>query len=233
MEEKLIIEAKRKNKTPKLLDRLQTFGFTKVASMDQDIVLEKMSGEELSGKALLDYRIILKNKTIECVYSIGPKETKRKRLLKLFPIFLNMVLLIEDDYEVKISTLFKPVSTFLMEVGQLVDKDAVDLAATLEEVETKQSDLAKKYAELVRSSEENARLLLECERRRDELEERVKVLERLSDDTLKEELYKCIKLHEGTIELSEFCESYGIPMTRAEEGLELLVREGYIKRRND
>lgn len=231
-EEKIIIQAKRKRKIGKLTGLLRELGFTNVKTIGNDIVAEKLLGESLSSKqALLDYRIIFGKNNIELQFSIPQKESRKKRMLTLFPIFLNAALLAEDEYEIRVSTIFNQVNVFLSDVSKVIDKDTVDLASELSELKTKYDDLSKKYAELVRSSEENARLLLECERRRDELHQRTHNLEKLSDEALKEELYKWVKIHEGTINLEEFCKAYNMPTKRAEEGLELLVREGYIKKR--
>lgn len=233
MEEKLVIEAKRKKKGTKLARKLQELGFTRVEVTKGEIIAEKARGEELSGKTNLDYGIVFREKAIEITYTISQKESKKKRLLQLFPLIIDILLLAEDDYEIKVSTLYKEVSAFFADVGKVVDKDAVDLASEKEELTLKFNDLSKKYAELVRSSEENARLLLECERKRDELQGRVRSLEKMSDDALKEELYKWIKLHEGSLELMEFCESYRVPIARAEEGLTMLIQDGYIKKRSE
>ncbi len=233
-EEKIFINAKRKKKLKKLNETLQELGFTKVKAIGNDVIAEKLLGEELSGKtAPLDYKIIFGKNNIEFVFSIPPKESKKKRLLTLFPIFLNAALIAEEEYDIKLSTLFNQVSGFLNDVSKVIDKDAVDLATELEEMKARHDDLSKKYAELVRSSEENARLLLECEHRRDELHQRTQELEKLSDEILKEELYKWIKIHEGSIDLEEFCKAYSMPLKRAEEGLGMLMREEYIKKRND
>jgi len=232
-DEKLVIEAKQKKKINKLVEALRGLGFSRVSVTGGGVVAEKFMGDDLAGKAPLDYRIVFGKNSIEFNYHIQTTESKKKRLLSLFPIFLNAALLAENEYEIKLSTLFSHVSVFFNDFVKTLDKDTVDLATELEELEAKHSDLSKKYSELVRSSEENARLLLECERHRDELHQRSQQLEKLSDGLLKEELYKWIKLHEGSIDLEEFCKAFGMPLKRAEEGLDMLMREGYLKKRND
>lgn len=233
-EERLGITARRKKKLKRLNELLRSLGFTRVRTSGNDVIAERMFGESLSGKqSALDYRIIFGKNEIEFSFTVPSKESRKKRLLALLPIALNAMLLAEDEYEIKLSTLFRHVSGFFSDISQVIDKDAADLANELEEVTGRYEDLSKKYAELVRSSEENARLLLECEHRRDELHRRTHDLEKLSDELLKEELYKWIKLHEGTVDLSEFCRIYCMPLKRGEEGLDMLVREGYVKKRND
>ena len=148
------------------------------------------------------------------------------------PTFTNIALLAEDQYEIKLNAFFRQINSFLGDLYNVIEKDAIDLSSELEEIKTKYNDLSKRYTELIRSSEENARLLLECERRRDELHQRTHQLEKLSDETLKEEIYTWVKIHDGNINLEEFCRTYSLPVKRAEEGLDMLVREGFIKKRD-
>ena len=53
----------------------------------------------------------------------------------------------------------------------------------------------------------------------------------MSDDLLKESLYNWIKLHGGTIDIREFSKSHSVALSRSEEGLNMLIREGFIRRR--
>lgn len=233
-EEKIAITAKRKKKLKRLNELLRSLGFTRVRASGNDVIAERMFGESLSGKpSALDYRIVFGRNAIEFGFTVSPRESRKKRLLALLPILLNAALLAEDEYEIRLSTLFSHVSGLFNDISGVIDKDAIDLASELDDMTLRYDSLSKKYAELVRSSEENARLLLECEHRRDELHQRTHELEKLSDELLKEEIYKWIKIHEGAIDLAEFCRIFSMPLKRAEEGLDILVREGYIKKRND
>lgn len=55
----------------------------------------------------------------------------------------------------------------------------------------------------------------------------------MSDDMLREALYSWIKLHNGYIDVKEFAQANSVAVMRAEEGLNLLIQEGYIRRRLD
>jgi C-terminal processing protease CtpA/Prc len=114
---------------------------------------------------------------------------------------------------------------------KLTSKDAIDFSTELSEIQGKYKSLEAKYSDLLRSSEENARILLECERKRDELSKRIEQLEKVSDEALKEMLYDWIKLHGGTINIAEFAKLQRMSVSRVEEGLNMLITEGYIKRR--
>lgn len=232
-EEKIMVGARRRKKLEKLQHVIKSLGFTSTKISNNSLIAEKMFSEDLSGRGQLDYRILFDKEFIELTFTIPPKTSKRSRLLALFPVFFNAIVLAENYYEIKASTLFNNLTELLNDITKVIDKDAIDLSTNLDDIRKKHSDLSKKYADLVQSSEENARLLMECERRRDELHQRTHELEKLSDEVLREELFNWVKLHDGNIDMNEFCKAYGLAAKRVEEGLEMLIRDGYIKRIND
>jgi hypothetical protein len=232
MEEKIIVTAKRKKPLSKLAPVLGELGFSKVAYSKKKLVVEKSGGEDLYGKKHLHYRIVFGDKDVEFSYSIPSSSTKRRRMLEIYPVLINTVRIAEDFYEIKASTLLEPVLYLLKEMDAVVGRDALDVSSELDALNEKHQTLTKKYEELVRSSEENARILLESERRREELNKRNEELESLSDETLREELFKWLKVHNGSINIREFSKAYGAQSKRVEEGLNQLIKEGYIKKRS-
>jgi len=231
-EEKLSIKAKRKKVLSNLTPVLGELGFSRVNYSKDKLVVEKTQGEDLSGKKHLHYRIIFGKNSIEFIYSVPENTSKRSRMLEVFPVFLNAVRMAEEHYEIKPSHLFEPVIELLKEVETVLDKDVVEMSSQMDSSKEKLNYLTKKYEDLVRSSEENARILLECERKRDESQRRIDELQGISDDALKEELFRWLRMHNGNIDLAEFSKSHGnITSKRIEEGLNLLLKEGYIKKR--
>jgi hypothetical protein len=233
MEEKIVISAVRKKPLTKLASLLGELGFSRIAIAKDRLIVEKITGEDLSGKPNLDYRILFLDNTLEFIYGIPPKSSKTSRMLELMPLLLNVLNLSEEFYDVKSSGVFSPMISLLGDLNKVVDKDAAELSAELEDVKSKFASLNSRYNDLVGSSEENARILLECERRRDELRKMVDKLQALSDERLKEELYNWLKMRNGNIDLEEFGKAHDVPPGRAEEGLDMLIREGFIKRRLD
>lgn len=232
-EEKITIGTRRRKNLEKLQKAIQNLGFTNIRNSDNSLIIEKMFSEDLSGRGQLDYRITFAKEFIEMAFTIPPKTSKQNRLLVLFPAFFNAIMLADDYYEIKAKTLFIHLTELLTDITKVIGKDAIDLSTNLDDLKKKHNDLSKKYADLVQTSEENARLLMECERRRDELHHRTHELEKLSDEVLREELFNWVKLHDGSIDMTEFCKAYGLAVKRVEEGLEMLIRDGYIKRINE
>lgn len=233
MEEKITVKAIRTKRLSSLASRLGELGFSRISYTKDRLSIEKIAGEDLKGKPNLDYRIIFLENSVEFIYDVAPKASKRARILELLPVFLNVLVLCEDYYEIKSSSIFSYVIDALSDLRKVVDKDVVELSAEYEDLKSRFDSLNMKYRDLVGSSENNAKILLECEKRRDELMSLVDNLKAMSDDRLKEELYVWLKMHNGYIDVSEFGKANEVPPSRVEEGLDMLIREGFIKRRID
>lgn len=231
MEEKINVPGTRSKRLTHLASRLGELGFSRISYTKERLAVEKIAGEDLKGKPNLDYRIVFLDKSIEFSYGVAPKASKRARMLELLPVFLNVLVLAEDYYELKPSAVFSHVLNLLLDLRKVVDKDVVELSAELEDLRARHDSLNSRYKDLVGSSEENARILLECERRRDELMKVVEKLRAMSDERLKEELFVWLKMHNGYIDVRDFGKAHEVSPSRVEEGLDLLIREGFIKRR--
>ncbi len=227
--ETISVKARRSKKAGGLVDALSRAGFDNVRE-GATITCEKYQVEDLKGTKSLDYSLSFSNDAITLSYSVLPKDSRNGRLLKLLPLFFDSLELSKAYYEVDIASLLSLMHDLVVRLEPVIDKEALDFSQELSLFSKKYDDLSKRYQELLRSSEENARVLLECERRRDELESRVKSLESLSDEVLKEELYKWVVAHNGSIDIEQFCTAYVLSSARVEEGIALLVKEGYLKR---
>jgi hypothetical protein len=231
MEEKITIRAARKKSLKSLSSLLGELGFSKIVLSKDRLSVERITGEDLKGKPNLDYKAIFLDDSIEFIYGIPPKVSKRTRQLELLPLFLDILALCEDFYDIKISMVFSQIQELFADMRKVVGKDAIELSAELEDLRSRYDSLNSRYKDLVGSSEANARILLECERRRDELMNLVNKLRAMSDERLQEEIYIWLKMHNGNIDLHEFGSAHDLAPSRVEEGLDMLIKQGFIKRR--
>lgn len=230
-EEKIVVSATQRKPLKSLAGLLSGLGFTRIVYSSNTLSVEKIKGADLQGRPYLEYRIEFKPSAITFIYSFSAKHSKIARLLDLMPTFLNILQVAEEYYEVRPTSIFSPVNALLTETSKIIDRDALEFSTQLSELQAKYNDLSSKYGDLVRSGEANTRLLLECERKRNELQKKLNKLSGMGDDLLKESLYNWIKVHGGTIDVREFSKANSIALTRSEEGLNMLIREGYIRRR--
>lgn len=230
-EEKISVLATQKKSLNGLATLLSELGFTKIAYLKKGLSIEKIKGQDLKGKPYLEYRVEFNEDSINLVYSLPMHRSKMARLLELMPTFLNIIQVAEEYYDVKPSSIYAHITAVLAEVSKILDRDAVEFSTQLSELQGKHADLSAKYEDLVRSSEANTRILLECEQKKDELEKKLAKLSGMSDDLLKESLYNWIKIHGGTIDVREFSKAHSIAVNRAEDGLNMLIQDGYVRRR--
>jgi len=230
-EEKIIVSATQKKPLKSLAGLLSGLGFTRISYGNNVLSVEKIKGADLQGRPYLEYRIEFKADSITFIYSFSAKHSKIARLLDLMPTFLNILQVAEEYYDVRPTSIFSPVNALLTETSKIIDRDALEFSTQLSELQARYNDLNSKYDDLVRSGEANTRLLLECERKRDELQKKLNRLSGMGDDLLKESLYNWVKVHGGTIDVRDFSKANSIALTRAEEGLNMLIKEGYIRRR--
>lgn len=229
--EKLEIPAERQKAAKELLALFGDLGFNRIELTHDDLLLEK-SSSDLHGKDVLDYRITFSKKKITLEYWIPPTLKRKKRFMEIFPVFLHALRIAGEGYFIDGVSLYTPLLNFLDEIMAGMDRNTIELAADLDELKRKYAGLQKRYDELIRSSEENARILIECERKRNELYNRVKKLEGTSDDILRQEVFEWIKSHGGKIDIIEFSKQHSIPVGRTEEILDGLLREEFIRRKN-
>lgn len=232
-EEKITINGKNKKPLSKLVKLIGGLGFNKIDLKKDQLIVEKNQGEDISGRTYLHYKVIFSKNKIEFIYSIVDRMTRRRRLVECYPVLLSILKIIEDYYELNSFDLLSPVVELLKEMEKTIDKDSIDISSELDEFKEKYSSMVKKYEDLVRSSEQNARVLLETERKLEEKTRRVEELEKMSDESLKEQLFTWIKIRGGSINMDEFCKINLIEKKRAEEGLNLLIKEGYIKKKSE
>jgi len=232
-EEKINIAAKQKKPLKGLAALFSGLGFTRITYSKDVLTVEKTKGQDLEGKPYLEYRVEFGPEAMDFTYAVSPDKRKIARLLDLLPVFLNIIQVAEDYYDIRPTSLFSHINAVLSESSKIIDRDALEFSTQLTELEARYADLNAKYEDLVRSEEANTRILLECERKRDELQKKLTQLTGMSDDLLKESLYNWVRIHGGTIDVREFSRANSVALTRTEEGLNMLIREGFIRRRSE
>ncbi|MBN2478584.1 hypothetical protein JXB01_04820 [Candidatus Micrarchaeota archaeon] len=233
MEMKTIeLKAKLKGKSFSSLSKeFSELGFSSISVKKNALALVKDTGKDLEGKPHKDYEILLEKNKVIFKYSVMTPSEELRRRLEVLPVFLSVLTIINSSYIIDLLPVYEEMDKAIKDMTSLVSREGIDYTAEISSLKIKNDSLKRKYDELVSSSEENARILLECERRRDDLNRRVDSLEGMSDELLKEKLFKWIKIHNGTVSIDDFSSANKISPSRTEEGLNLLIREGYIKRK--
>lgn len=232
MEEIIKIKSDRKKPLKDLIPQLGKLGFTKINYSKDILIVEKVESENLSGKPYLFYSIELTPTDVIVRYVLPSPESRLSRSLEMGLLSLNLFRLISGYYDVSVSSVYPFYYALLTSLSEAVGKEKLEAVSQLNATKLRHDSLEKKYKDLVRSSEQNARILVESERRDEELSEKIKKLEGITDEVLQEIIFEWIRGHSGEINVYEFAKFHSIPVGRVEQGLDLLIRNGYIKRRS-
>ena len=230
MEEVIKISTKRKKTLKPLLPKLGGLGFTRLSYSEDKLVIEKIESEDLSGKPYLFYSAELARNGITVKYTVPSMKTKLARTTDMGIMMMNLFLLLRDHYEIPLHAIYPFYFPLLRSLAEALESAKLETFSQLTELQTKYHSLDKKYKDIIRSSEQNARILVEMERGNEELKDKISKLEGFGDEVLQERLFEWLKTHDGEIDVFEFSKINGIPLGRIEEGLDLLIKNGYIKK---
>lgn len=231
MEEIIRINTKRKRPLKPLLQALSSLGFNKMDYSDDALVIEKVESEDLAGKPYLYYRLELLKNAVVFKYTVPSLEGRISRSLDMGLMLLNLFQILTAYYDVPVQSVYAFYFNLLKSVSESMDKEKMGLYSELKDMKKKHISLEKKYNDLVQSSAQNARILVEYERKNEDLKDRVEKLEGLGDAELQSQLFEWIRTHEGEVDVLEFSRLNNVALGRVEEGLDALIKNGFIRKR--
>ena len=166
---------------------------------------------------------------VEVLYSIPPTSAPKKRKLDMVRYFLNLLTYLNSAYSVEPSAAFQLVDAALKDLNEFVSLDYSKLYTSYDNMKKDYEDASRRLKKLQQDMDVLKSQNYELRTRNDELQLRVKQLEVLSDETLREKVQEWISEHGSEINISDFAKFHRVPETRVEEVLNFLVREGFIQ----
>lgn len=225
----ITVKGKARKAFAKLKERFMSLGFDVLKAERTKLALEKVESTSLKGKAHNFYRITFQPDQVTISYSsAGADRTKRK--LEALSMLLNAITIAGTAYEVRLEWFQQALAPLITEMQAVAASESFATAQQFLELQEKHASLEKKYKDLVLSSETNTHILLECEKKRDEYSDRIKGLEGMSDEILRQEVFKWLKTHGGEIDISHFAKVFHVSSARAEEALDHLLKNGYLRK---
>ncbi len=201
-----------------IFEELISVGFNNISFHPNIIEVHRTTDFEYDIK-ITEKNIVLKSK-------VKDKSQELNVLLSL----IRIIAIISNYGDVNIHSVFDRLDAFLSQIHDFIDTSHLSLSAKYTQISDKYNILEKKYDDLVVSSEQTARLLLECERRRSEVEKELKVINKMTDKQLMYEVFKWIKLHNGNLNFDSFANTFNVPISRVEYAVDLLIKGGYIEK---
>lgn len=210
-------------------NKLRSVSFLEVFGEKGGVTAAYIESRDIEKNPYVFALIKFKNDSIEVLYSIPPNVAPKKRKMDMVRYFLNLLTYLQSVYKVEPSVIYQLLDAALKEINDFVSMDYNKLYTSYDNIKKDNEDYSRKLKRVTQELEELKRENYELKTKCDELTLRVKQLETMSDDTLKEKIQEWISEHDGEINITEFSKLYKIPETRVEEMLNVLVREGYIQ----
>jgi hypothetical protein len=208
--------------------RLSGLGFSSVAVSDAKITIRKNSSSDIFGRPHLFIEIEISKDKALVSYSVPLESDPACRQLQAAALFLRVLALLPGasiSAGGSASVLLPPIET----AARIAGTNYQGISKKYSEARSEAADLATKNSALQKSSEENALATIELQRQLSALSSRIKELESVTDPTLCEMVFDWISSHRGSFDAAQFSKANGVPPSRAEEGLDLLLCSGAIE----
>jgi hypothetical protein len=210
-----------------LAAKLSSLGFNRSDS-SKELSLWLVESETMDGKPHAYASFIFRKGGIEAAYSITPEMNRKMRRISMARLCLDVLAL--SKFSGDAGGLYSEIARTLDDATEFADTNYLLLKNRCELLSSENAKLAAKNKELLSAGEKNSRTLLEVEKMNSALRERVRALESMSDESLREELLDWLKAHNGEINAADFARLHSLTPGRVEEGLDMLMKRGDITR---
>lgn len=227
---KVMIKAEFKGKFSDVKKACEKLGFEKIEHSKKGISVRTVERKDLKGKPHLYFDIKFMEKTIELSYNITKEVNEKLRDLEMVKLLLRIAIYF-DMYKIRYEDIYKYILKSFEEVTQIVDLEYDGLMNKYENVKNDFAGLSESNRENMKIIEKLNKTMLELEKRNAELGGRVKKLEAVSDKALQEEILEWLKMNKGVMNTTNFSKAKGMSQARVEEGLDMLLKGGYIEKK--
>jgi hypothetical protein len=222
------IGAKHNGKFPPDVEKVSGLGFDRVFVGKNSLLIRKNQGN--CGKAQLFVEIEMQKNRIKLRYgtSAGSEETLRK--MHAVAYLHKVLCLFPKEYDVDASEICRLALPALQASIENIDADREMLLKKYDDMKAEFAEISSKNKKLLHSAEIGALSSIELERQNCALGERIRKLEGVGQDALCEMILEWIGTHRGSFNSVAFCKANGIASGRAEEGMQLLLRNGALQK---
>jgi len=217
-----------KGKPKDLANILRSISFLEIAPEKDLLNVIYVESRDIDKNPYLFSILKIKEDEVEVMYTIPPEIGPKKRRVDVIRYLLNILSLIESNYQVDNKTLFQLVENSIKELAGSVTMDYTKLYTAYDSMKKEVDDYKKKIDRLNEQTQALMSQNYELKNQNDEMRLRVQQLEGLSDDALKVKLQEWVAEHNNSINISEFTRVYKVSDARVEELLNRLVSEGYL-----
>ncbi len=209
--------------------KLRTISFMDVVSEKNCVNAAYIESRDIEKNPYIFALFKFRNDNIEVMYSIPINVAPKKRKLDIVRNFLNLLTTLGSAYSIEPTAIYQLLDVMLKEMNDFVSLDYNKLYVNYDNLKKDYEDISRRFKRIQQESSTLNRQNYELKTKNDELSLRLRQLETMSDETLKEKLQEWIFEHTNEINISDFSKFYKVPETRTEEMLNALVKEGHVQ----
>jgi hypothetical protein len=209
--------------------RLSGLGFSSVSMRDGRLVVEKTESSDLKGRSGQSCRMTFSPDRILLTFTTDAWGTKKA--LDAYSVLVKTLAACGELYAPDQKSLGAFAETAVDGARSLLAQDSFTYAQEITDLKAAYESLECKYRDVVQSNEQNARILIDSQKKNADYLARVRALEGMSDSYLAGEVFRWLKAHGGEINMPAFSKAYGITHARVEEVLDDLLKKGYIAKK--
>jgi regulator of replication initiation timing len=218
-----------KGKLKDLATVLRSISFLEIAPEKDVLNVLYVESRDIDKNPYLFSVVKIRDEEIEVLFTIPPEISPRKRRMDVIRYLFNVLTLIAKSYEVENKTLFQLVENSIKDLSDSVTMDYNKLYTAYDSIKKDVTDHKRKVNRLTEQVQALTTQNYDLKSQNDELKLRIKSLESLSEEALKNKLQEYILEHTGTINIPDFAKLYKVSESRVEEMLNRLVSEGYLE----
>jgi regulator of replication initiation timing len=219
----------KKGKLKDLASTLRSISFLEIAPEKEALNVIYVESRDIDKNPYLFSIVKLREDEVEVMYTIPSEISPRKRKVDVIRYLLNILSLIEADYEVDHKTLYQLIETAITQLSSSVTMDYTKLFTNYDSLKKEADDYKRKVDRLTEQSQALSTSNYELKAENDELRLKVAELSSLSENALKAKLQEWIIEHNGSINITEFAKLHKVAEAKVEETLNRLVSEGYLE----
>lgn len=197
-----------------------------------EVIIINIESRDLDKKPYLFSMIYLEKNIIRVLYTVTPGMSPRKRRIDILRYFFTIVSMLSKNYNIKIVDIYQLLEDAIDKISEYVTLDYEEMYSKYDSIKSENERIIIDLTRLRETNRELAKENYELKTKIDSLKLKLEKVSSYTDESLKIKIIEWIKEHSGEINIPEFSKMFGIPETKTEDILNLLIRQGYLESSN-
>lgn len=227
---KIVLKAILNQELDNVKKSCEKLGFEEIQHNKTNIIVKTIERRDLKDNPHLFFTITFSKSEIQLEYTLTNEINERIRNIEMIELLFRISIYF-DMYDIDNKQIYSEALNSFNNVTDIINTDYENLLTKYDETKNQFENANLKNKENMNIINKLNKTMIELEKRNADLSERVKTLETLSKDGLKNELLEWLTIHNGKINILEFTQTKKISQTRVEEGLDMLLKGGQIEKK--